>query len=99
MRSPTRRCDAVRDPTWRQTAKDDGMGRWTSGGLRVAADGFFTLVEPEGDITLGGGYHFRRHAVFPRVVCASDGLQSGNVCRVTRVGSRKPACWLEMGCG
>ena len=55
MRSPTRRGDAVRDPTWRQTAKADGLGRWTSGGLRVAAGGFFTLVGPKADITLGGG--------------------------------------------
>jgi len=67
--------------------------------LHVAAGSFSTPVGTGTDTTVGGSYHFRRHAVFPWVVCASDGLQSGNVCRVTRVGSRNPACWLEMGCG
>ena len=47
----------------------------------------------------GGGYHFRRRAVFPCVECASDWLQSGKACRVTRVGPRKPACLLNLGCG
>ena len=55
--------------------------------------------EFDGELVVGGGYHFRRHAVFPCVVCASGGLQSGNVCRVARVGSRMPACGLEVGVG
>jgi hypothetical protein len=46
---------------------------------------------------LGGGYHFRRQQYSHGAVCAPLGLQSGKACRVTRVGSRKPACLLILG--
>ena len=86
-------------PTRRLAAAAGGVEWWTGGGLRVPAGGLASPVGTRADLTVGGGYHFRRHAVFPWVVCASDGLQSGNVCRVTRVGSRNPACGLELGVG
>ena len=69
-------------------------GRRPAYGGGVAAGGLVTLVGIRADLTVGGGYHFRRRAVFPCMVCASGGLQSENVCRVTRVGSRNPACGL-----
>ena len=74
-------------------------GRRPACGGGVSAGWLVTPVGTRADLTVGGGYHFRRRAVFPWVVCASDGLQSGNVCRVTRVGSRNPACGLELGVG
>jgi len=88
------RRDAMLIPTRLLVAAAGGVEWWTGGGMRLLAGGLVALLGTEADLTVGGGYHFRRHAVFPCVVCASGGLQSGNVCRVTRVGSRNPACGL-----
>ena len=90
---------AFPSPPWHVAAEAGGVGRRTGGCLRGKTGGFSKPVENGADRTAGGGYHFRRRAVFPWVVCANDGLQSGKACRVTRVGSSKPACWLILGCG
>ncbi len=83
---------------------DRGLRRGAADGWRLApgdGGGDFVSQRETGwaGRRAGGGYHFRRRAVSPYVECASDGLQSGKACRVTRVGPRKLACSLSLGCG
>ena len=90
---------APRSGVWRQRVAAWGSGRVATCALRWGGDFVSQRETGWAGRLAGGGYHFRRRAVSPYVECASDGLQSGKACRVTRVGPRKLACSLSLGCG